>query len=156
MNWIEEEAKKIKANDERKKAAKEWSLHKSKILSAKAPDLWRTLQDRCRNDADVLNKSFEGDDSRQAQFKEVSANQFTVTKNRSPFVLVKVSIQPDSWAIKIKTREIRNPADVPSESERTIEIDVDEHENLKFIGYSEGIEGVSRAIFDHILQACRG
>ena len=155
MSWIDEEARRVKSENERKKQAEERSLHKSKVLLDKAPAIWRALLDQTREDVRALNETFAGDQSKQVEFQEVPAWTLTVTKKVHPFVSVTARMQPDGRGVTIEIWDAPDALAVAAETERTVAIDLDEKENPRFPDYPEGVAAVSDSILVPVLQALR-
>jgi|GEM_PF-5604855 len=154
MSWIDEEIESIKEQNDRKEAAREWSLRKSEILKGQVFQIWSAVSGQIKKDVAALGNVAKG----EVEFIEVPTRTFTVKKISRPTVDVTTSIRPDGRTIDIKIRQTYNPLGVTEEKDDAIGINMDENENIHYFYFTasfDSLEDVSRIILAPILKAFR-
>lgn len=159
MSWVEEEVARIKREDGRQKAAQEWAIHKSAVLTERAVEVWDAVASQIRKDVAKLNASFSGDERRQIEIDETPAFGLSLKAKSTQLFQVVVRMATSGRSIKFTSSEVRNTLGVPVDRENSIVIDLDAEENILFNSNSErigSVDVVSKKILDPFLLHFRG
>jgi hypothetical protein len=158
MSWVEDEAKEIKQQNERKHEERDWALHKSRLLAERRFEIWTAILEQIKKDVAVFNRLFEADQRAQIEIYEAPAHSVTLVKNFHPSVTVTTQIQGSGRTIRLTVRKVHDPLGVPVEKSDAIMVDMDERENVEFSRSGErlsSVDDISQSVLPPILDAYR-
>jgi len=155
MSWVEEEASRIKREDERQENQRRWAIHKAEVLTQSAVKVWTAVADQVKKDLQKINENFAGDERRQVEFQEIPAFGFLLKKKSGLLFQITVRMATDGRSLQTKIEEVRKSLGVPIVREDSVIIDLDEEENFIFtveFGRTTSLEVVSKAIFKPLID----